>query len=61
MDASTLEIGEGADDFLRENSDTEVWPIARPARFDRDDHNWSGNQTLMKVPKNRARTYKLIL
>jgi putative transposase len=27
--------------FLRENSDCEVRPMARPVRFEWDDHNWS--------------------
>ena len=28
--------------FLRENSDTGVRPMARPVRFEWDDHDWSG-------------------
>jgi len=28
--------------FLRENSDTEVRPMARPVQFEWDDHEWSG-------------------
>jgi len=45
--------------FLRENSNCEIRPMARPVRFEWDDHDWSGNYTLTKVPKKCARTRKL--
>jgi len=45
--------------FLRENSDTEVRPMARPVQFEWDDHEWSGKPYPMKVPKKCARTRKL--
>jgi hypothetical protein len=46
--------------FLRENSDCEIRPMARPVRFEWDDHNWSGKPyTLTKVPKKCARTRRL--
>ncbi|WP_157533161.1 zinc ribbon domain-containing protein, partial [Haloferax profundi] len=28
--------------FLRENSNCEIRPMARPVRFEWDDHDWSG-------------------
>jgi len=37
--------------FLRENSDTEVRPMARPVRFEWDDHNWSGKPHPHESPK----------
>jgi len=45
--------------FLRENSDTEVRPMARPVRFEWDDHDWSGKSHPTKVPKKCAQTRKL--
>ena len=46
--------------FLRENGDTEVSPMARPARFERDDHGWSADHTFTEVPKRCARARKLL-
>jgi putative transposase len=37
--------------FLRENSDTEVRPMARPVRFEWDDHEWSGKPYPHESPK----------
>ena len=37
--------------FLRENSDTEVRPMARPVRFEWDDHDWSGKSHPHESPK----------
>jgi len=37
--------------FLREHSDTEVRPMARPVRFERDDHDWSGTPHPHGSPK----------
>ncbi|OYR82960.1 IS200/IS605 family transposase, partial [Halorubrum ezzemoulense] len=37
--------------FLRENSDTEVRPMARPVRFEWDDHEWSGKPHPHESPK----------
>lgn len=37
--------------FLRENSDTEVRPMARPVRFEWDDHEWSGRPHPHESPK----------
>jgi len=37
--------------FLRENSDTEVRPMARPVRFEWDDHDWSGKPHPHESPK----------
>jgi len=46
--------------FLRENSNCEIRPMARPVRFEWDDHDWSGKlYPLTKVPKKCARTRKL--
>ena len=37
--------------FLREHSDCEVRPMARPVRFEWDDHEWSGKSHLHESPK----------
>jgi putative transposase len=37
--------------FLRENSDCEIRPMARPVRFEWDDHDWSGKPHLHESPK----------
>jgi putative transposase len=37
--------------FLREYSDTEVRPMARPMRFEWDDHDWSGKPHPHESPK----------
>ena len=37
--------------FLRENSDTGVRPMARPVRFEWDDHDWSGKPYPHESPK----------
>jgi len=37
--------------FLRENSDCEVRPMARPVRFEWDDHDWSGKPYPHESPK----------
>ena len=37
--------------FLRENSDCEVRPMARPVRFEWDDHEWSGKPHPHESPK----------
>ncbi len=41
--------------FLRENSDTEIRPMARPVRFEWDDHDWSGKPHPHESP-NEVRT-----
>ncbi|WP_058826910.1 RNA-guided endonuclease TnpB family protein [Haloferax sp. Q22] len=37
--------------FLRENSECEIRPMARPVRFEWDDHNWSGKPYPHESPK----------
>ncbi len=37
--------------FLRENSDCEIRPMARPVRFEWDDHDWSGKPHPHESPK----------
>ncbi|SNR39596.1 hypothetical protein SAMN06264855_104242 [Halorubrum vacuolatum] len=37
--------------FLQENSDREVRPMARPVRFEWDDHDWSGKPDPHESPK----------
>ncbi|WP_318570542.1 transposase [Salinigranum marinum] len=37
--------------FLRENSDTEARPMARPVRFEWDDHDWSESPRTHESPK----------
>ena len=37
--------------FLRESSDCEVRPMARPVRFEWDDHDWSGKPHPQESPK----------
>ena len=44
--------------FLRENNDTEVRPMARPVRFEWDDHDWSGKPHPHENPKE-VRTIRL--
>ena len=42
--------------FLKRHAEKAVRTMARPVRFEWDDHNWSGIHTLRKVPKNSAQT-----
>ena len=42
--------------FLRENGEQEVRPMARPVRFEWDDHDWSGKSYPHERPKE-VRTY----
>ena len=37
--------------FLREHSDCEIRPMARPVRFEWDDHDWSGKSHPHESPK----------
>jgi len=37
--------------FLRENSNCEIRPMARPVRFEWDDHDWSGKLYPHESPK----------
>jgi len=40
--------------FLRENSNCEIRPMARPVRFEWDDHDWSGKLYPHESPKRSA-------